>query len=44
MEPSGVTRIRPSASAYRFDMRTRDRDTSTGRQRKEVAGMRSGGP
>ncbi|ONI87170.1 Tat pathway signal sequence domain protein [Saccharothrix sp. ALI-22-I] len=39
----GVTHIYPSGSDYRFDMHTRDRDTSTDRQRNEVAGMRSGG-
>ncbi|MEU6155465.1 heparin lyase I family protein [Actinosynnema sp. NPDC047251] len=39
----GVEHITVRGSDYRFDMHTRDRDTSTDRQRNEVAGMRSDG-
>ncbi|RZQ62822.1 Tat pathway signal sequence domain protein [Amycolatopsis suaedae] len=39
----GVKHIYPQGGAYRFDMHTRDRDTSTDRQRQEVRGMRQNG-
>ncbi|MBP2474769.1 hypothetical protein JOF53_003641 [Crossiella equi] len=39
----GVKHIYVQGETYRFDMHTRDRDTSTDRQRNEVRGMRAGG-
>ncbi|XVV05672.1 Tat pathway signal sequence domain protein [Actinosynnema sp. CA-248983] len=39
----GVTHIYMQGTDYRFDMHTQDRDTSTDRQRNEVAGMRTNG-
>ncbi|NUT95297.1 MAG: Tat pathway signal sequence domain protein [Saccharothrix sp.] len=39
----GVKHIYMKGTDYRFDMHTRDRDTSTDRQRNEVAGMRTNG-
>ena len=39
----GVKHIYVSGNDYRFDMHTRDRDTSTDRQRNEVRGMKAGG-
>ncbi|RKT53370.1 Tat pathway signal sequence domain protein [Saccharothrix australiensis] len=39
----GVRHIHAQGAHYRFDMHTRDRDTSTDRQRNEVAGMRTDG-
>ncbi|CAL9588412.1 hypothetical protein SUDANB95_05145 [Actinosynnema sp. ALI-1.44] len=39
----GVQHIYMQGSDYRFDLHTVDRDTSTDRQRNEVAGMRTNG-
>jgi hypothetical protein len=39
----GTKHIYVSGNDYRFDMHTRDRDTSTDRQRNEVRGMKAGG-